>query len=117
MIKGNLVLYFETGMEGAEWAMVYRGNKKSRVKVHFLEQGEGLRIYEGDKTLWQGKIDKDTKKNLSSKTGYPYKRQVVEGYIVHWLQRGVKPKDWANWFLSEKECELEKVVGQEFRSF
>ena len=110
MVKGKLELYFETGMEGCEWAVFKDGDGEGYDRLHFLDNGDRLKIYNQRKIIWEGEIRHDTKTNLTDKTGYAYPRQVVKGYIVHWLQEGVDPDRWAKWFLEEKECELVEKV-------
>jgi len=110
MIKGKLLLYFETGMEGCEWAVIDKDERSPNPykALKELKKGDKLKIYDSGKIIWEGEIRPDTKTNLTDKTGYPYPRQVVKNYIVHWLQQGVDPEKWAQWFLEEKDCELEK---------
>ncbi len=114
MIKGKLEFYFETGMEGAEWTVFdfenHTKDPNPYNSLHFLENGDKLRIYEKGNKIWEGIIKKDTRINLTDKTGYSYPRQVVKGHIVHWLQSKMSPERWADWFFDEKECELEKKV-------
>jgi len=108
MIKGKLHLYFETGMEGCEWVVLNQKRRDFYKSLTYLENGDRLRVYDNKKVVWEGEIKHDTKTNLTDKTGYPYPRQVVKNYIVHWLQQGVDPDKWAQWCLEEKDCELDR---------
>ena len=110
MVKGRLYLHLETGMEGAEWTVIDNEHAGFYQSLHDLENGDRLTIYDRGKPVWDGEIKKDLTTNLSSETAYPYPRQVVQKYIVHWLQEGVNPDEWAKWFTDEKECTLEKKL-------
>jgi antitoxin component YwqK of YwqJK toxin-antitoxin module len=113
-VKGRALLYFETGMEGCEWAVLdekYKDNSNEKTFYDFLyilKEGDSLAIYENGNIKWQGVIKKDLETNLTDKTAYPYPRQVVGNYIVHWLQKGVNPDAWAEMFIRNMKCELER---------
>ena len=114
MVSGKAMLWFETGMEGCEWAVVYQEPKDSKYYLHFLQNGEKLKLYEKGREIWRGTIEHDITTNLTNETGYDYQRQVVGNRIVHWLQKDVDPDQWLRWLENERECELENLVGDSY---
>lgn len=114
MIKGRAMAYFETGMEGFEWCVLYEDPATKKWYNHFLQNGDRLKLFEERKEIWAGTIEKDTTINLTNETAYSYPRQVVRGMIVHWLPKGVNPNQWAEWLERGKDCELENILGENY---
>ncbi|MEI6731729.1 MAG: hypothetical protein WCK90_03550 [archaeon] len=75
MIKGKLEFYFETGMEGAEWTVFdfenHTKDPNPYNSLHFLENGDKLRIYEKGNKIWEvgTQTNKKTKGNNEHKRG------------------------------------------------
>ena len=78
--------------------------KKKEIK----KQKPWLQFKDRKEKIYEGEIKKDLTTNLTDKTAYPYKRQVVKGIIVHWLQKDFDPEKCADMFLQELPCELDK---------
>lgn len=84
----------------------------------YLEEGDDFTVFADDRSvLFHGIIHKDTKtganlhqvlrkgKLVIDRT---WKRQVVGGMWVHWIQRGVDPEAWGRLFTGERRCLLRR---------
>ncbi|MCK5043934.1 hypothetical protein KAR52_02960 [Candidatus Pacearchaeota archaeon] len=109
--KGTLEAFWETGTEGVWW-MLYDYDDKGYNSLHTLDKGDYLKVYQNKdkkKIHWEGKICEDREINLEKISGgYPYPRQVISNYYVHWLQKECDSKFWADMFFNEMHAELEK---------
>jgi hypothetical protein len=133
LIKVQLQIYWEQGMEGVEWA-AHDNTKKGWEGFISLNDGDYLEI----PNLWKGVIIHDTEiyktfpniiktrvkngeyRDILNSYGWAtkslsdnrcksyvysnYEKQVIEGYTCLWLQKGVDPKLWVKWFEDELEA-------------
>jgi len=93
---GKLYGWFETGTEGVIWT-VYEDGPPSYERMHVLENGDRLRIWEifSGRQVFNGIIRFDTK------IGSQALGQVALGLWVHGIQEGYDPDDWARLFFRE----------------
>lgn len=134
-MKVKLEMFFEQGMEGVEW-IAYDTTKTGYEGIIDLKDGDRLiipNVWEGiikqnclisrqfrfhardlaEKGLFRVLMSErgiDTRE-LSDlecqKYCYEYyTQQRAAGYWCHWLQDGVEPDTWAQWFLEELEAEF-----------
>lgn len=118
-IKGVCFLFSETGTEGGWWAVHedgynYPDGKWMYEGLRLLENGDEFKVYDKDgSTLWSGVIDQDSKTGAIPHTVIRkgkivklrgWKQQVVGGWWVHWVQRGMAPKAWGELFDGNKHC-------------
>lgn len=96
VIPVQLEMYFEQGMEGIEWA-VYDNTKQGYDGLIVLNEGDYLEI----SNVWAGYIKYDLESCNSCHNYFNYPRQMVEGYILNWLQKDVDPSLWLQWFRQE----------------
>ena len=79
-----------------------------------LENGDEFTVYDrAGSILWSGIIDQDDKTGAISHTAIRkwkvvklrgWKQQVVGGWWVHWVQRGMDPEAWGELFQGDKRC-------------
>ena len=119
-MKGIAFLYSETGTEGGWWAMQQDGFPDWDYQgLQLLEEGDDFTVYtDDDKTLWQSIIHRDTVTGLASRqvscegkhvNDREWKQQVVGGMWVHWVQAGIDPEVWGEFFVGEKRCLLKRT--------
>lgn len=115
-IHGELVDWFETGLEGVVWAIEPDGAVGFDLKV--IQEGDHLTILDRDgATLWQGVIecDRETGK-IPRPTNPTFLQQTALGCWIHWIQRGFEPDQWAAFFMRPDEDRyrgiLEKKTAQ-----
>ncbi len=105
MIEGELEAFSEQGTEGTHWSLYELSDRvvaSPYDKLHVLNQGDYLVIFENDEIIWEGKIDLYYKVS-----GW----QRVDGYgTVHGLQKKVKPETWAKWFFERYKAYLIRKV-------
>ncbi|HUO14044.1 MAG TPA: hypothetical protein VMX38_03585 [Verrucomicrobiae bacterium] len=118
-MKGVCFLFTETGTEGGWWAIQEDGfvdeeGYWSYNGLRPLKNGDDFTVYAEDgSVLWHGIIHQD------SKTGAiphrvirkgkvvidnSWKQQVVSGFWVHWVQKGMDPEAWGDLFFGDKRC-------------
>jgi hypothetical protein len=118
-MKGVCFLHSETGTEGGWWAIQEDGfadkdGNWSYEGLRCLEEGDDFTVYgDNGSVLFHDIIYKDTKTGafprqviLKGKLA-PLKRQkqqVVGGWWVHWIQKGMDPEAWGKLFCGEKRC-------------
>lgn len=128
-IKGITYLYYETGTEGAYYAVLDESKSDFYESLVLLEENDEIIIWNKNKTqiIYQGAIKKDRQKNLTQfswvekyrnnqvefrekfNRDFPskeeielyYSQQASLGIWVHWLQADVDDKLWTQWFLEE----------------
>ena len=84
--EGDLFDWFETGLEGAVWALQEK-DKQGYDGLKTVDCGDFLKIYNNNNELqWEGIIEPDTTK----KTAGPVH--------THWVQLGVDPLTWFKYF-------------------
>jgi len=118
-IKGVCFLHSETGTEGGWWAVQEDGFQTDSGHWKYeglrnLENGDEFTVYDKDGgILWSGIIDQDDETGAISHTALRkgkvvrirgWKQQVVGGWWVHWVQRGVDPERWGDLFVGNKRC-------------
>ena len=118
-IKGVCFLFSETGTEGGWWAVqedgyTYPGGNWMYEGLRFLENGDEFTVYDKDgSAIWSGIIDQDDKTGAVPHTAIRkgkvvevrgWKQQVVGGWWVHWIQRGMDPEEWGELFEGNKRC-------------
>jgi len=100
---GTLFGWWETGTEGAIWALDEDG-KTGYEAMQVIDEGDQLKIYdENGKVLFDGIIEPDkqigwTEYPLNPGHGQP----LALGFWIHWTQKGWQPDDWAALFLREE---------------
>jgi len=118
-IKGVCFLFSETGTEGGWWAVQEDGFASDDGDwkyegVRYLEEGDDFTVYADDgSVLFHGIIHQDSRtgaiprqairdgKLVSDPT---WKQQVVAGFWVHWIQKGIDPIVWDEWFTGYNRC-------------
>jgi hypothetical protein len=118
-IGGVCFLFSETGTEGGWWAVhedgySYPDGHWMYEGLRLLENGDEFTVFDKDgSTLWSGVIDQDDKTGAIPHTVIRkgkivklrgWKQQVVGGWWVHWVQRGMNPEAWAELFEGNKRC-------------
>ncbi|MDO9519353.1 MAG: hypothetical protein Q7L19_03950 [Pseudohongiella sp.] len=99
---GVLADFFETGCEGSYWVLE-RFDKTGYDELVFLENGDQLTIYDEDgQEVYTGVIREDRTKNLQQRPLTTIFQPVCKGRWVHWLQSGVDPDLWGEWFFSRR---------------
>ena len=97
---GVLAHFFETGCEGSFWVLEQSGNTGYDALV-FVEDGDHLTIYDKDgREVYAGVIKEDRMTNLQQRPFTAIFQPVCNGRWVHWLQSGVDPELWGEWFFS-----------------
>lgn len=122
-IKGICFLFSETGTEGGWWAVQEDGFITQDGNWHYeglqlLQEGDDFTVYAEDGgILFHGVVRKDTKtgaiprqilRNGRIENNPKWTQQAVGGMWVHWLQKGMKPEDWAKLFIGNKRCVLRR---------
>ena len=124
-MKGVAFLFSETGTEGGWWAMQEDGFL-SEDGVHWsykglrqLKDGDDFTVYADDgSVLWHGIIHPDTTTGLipcqvlredKLVNDRTWKQQVVGGMWVHWVQAGIDPEVWGEFFAGNKRCLLKRA--------
>ena len=105
--------------EGGWWAMQEDGfvSDDGHWKyegIRYLEEGDDFTVYAGDgSVLFHGIIHQDSRTGVIPRqvicNGTPvsdptWKQQVVGGFWVHWIQKGIDPDVWDELFTSYKRC-------------
>ena len=97
---GVLAHFFETGCEGSFWVLEQSG-KTGYDALVFVEDGDHLTIYDKDgREVYAGVIKEDRMTNLQQRPFTAIFQPVCNGRWVHWLQSGVDPELWGEWFFS-----------------
>ena len=110
-VRGVLLAYFETGLEGTMWAMQEEG-VEGYDGLHFLEPGDQIEIFApGGKLIFQGSIDPDREAGKRTRPFTSYEQPSALGLWIHWTQRGWVPDDWATLFCSEEHIGVLKKSG------
>ena len=124
-MNGVAFLFSETGTEGGWWAMQEDGFL-SEDGVHWsykglrqLKDGDDFTVYADDgSVLWHGIIHQDTTTGLipcqvllkdKLVNDRTWKQQVVGGMWVHWVQAGIDPEVWGEFFAGNKRCLLKRT--------
>ena len=135
MSKYKLEMFMEQGSEGARWC-IYDTTKKGYDGLIVLEDGMKINIigkWQGvikkdreTNKFWFYKAkpyaDEGKFREMLSVWGYDtmemsndeceelakrnMRQQVAGGYWCHWVQEGVNPDTWAQWFMDELDVEL-----------
>ena len=123
-MKGVCFLHSETGTEGGWWAMQEDGfvadDGHWRYEgMQHLEDGDDFTVFADDgSVLWHGIICQDDETGAIPHTVIrkgkivtdpSWKQQAVRGMWVHWVQRGIGPEGWSEFFVGEKRCALKRV--------
>ena len=97
---GKLFVWAESGTEGAYWALQDDRYPQSYDGLNVIDEGDQLTIINRDNQVcWAGIIEKDTSAGAISRPGNPdYIQQVALGWWAHWIQKGVEPDLWADFF-------------------
>lgn len=127
VIKVQLEIFYEQGMEGVEWVAI-DNTKQGYHQLITLNDGDYLDIT----SVWKGYIKRDLVINKNSirellltntcrdilnlwewnttelsdaeckeLISYKKDRQTINGYVCNWLQHGVEPSLWLKWFERE----------------
>jgi len=122
-MKGVCFLFTETGTEGGWWAMqedgfVNEDGYWSYNGLRCLKNGDDFTVYAEDgSVLWHGIIQQDTKTGAIPHRvirkgkvviDNSWKQQVVSGFWVHWVQKGMDPEAWGDMFFGDKRCLLRR---------
>ena len=109
-IRGELVDWFETGLEGVVWAIEPDGAVGFDLKV--IHEGDHLTIVDRDGAIrWQGVIecDRETGK-IPRPTNPEFLQQTALGFWIHWVQRGFEPDHWAAFFMRHEEDRYRAIL-------
>jgi hypothetical protein len=101
VIEGVLEAFFETGTEGVIWS-IYKDDCQGYEGLIPILEGDYLTVWDSiNNLLFEGKVVYD---HETGWTAYPFNptqgQQSVLGMWVHWIQKGMKPEDWAKLFIS-----------------
>jgi hypothetical protein len=118
-MRGVCFLFSETGTEGGWWAMQEDGfvTEDGHWKyegLQYLKEGDDFTVYADDgSVLFHDIIRQDTRTGAIPRQVIPggklvnhpkCKQQVVGVMWVHWIQRGVDPEAWGQFFTGNKRC-------------
>ena len=111
IIEGELVDWFETGMEGTAWKIV-DGVQEGYDGLHAIEEGDELTISDkSGEVLWTGTIQCDYKTGAIPRTTNPeFVQQHALGLWIHWIQAGFHPDRWAEFFIRSDDDRLRGVL-------
>lgn len=100
---GTLFGWFETGTEGAIWALQEDG-QGGYDGLKIIKPGDHLTIFgEHQEILFDGTIIPDYKVGWTEYPLGPGRGQPAAlGFWIHWTQAGFRPDDWAKFFLREE---------------
>lgn len=98
-IHGELLDWFETGLEGVVWAI--EPNDAVGFDLNVIHEGDHLTILDRDgRVLWQGVIQCDREiGKIPRPTNPDFVQQAALGCWIHWVQRGFEPDQWAAFFI------------------
>lgn len=111
-VSGNLVAWFETGLEGFVWTVQEPG--KGYDGLHVIQQGDRLVVRDAKGAIaFEGVIEEDRESCWTQRyPGATHGQPCVDGYWVHWTQRGVDPSSWVRMFtVGEYSAELQKKLS------
>lgn len=118
-IKGVCFLYSETGTEGGWWAVQEDGFETDDGHWKYeglecLKEKDDFTVYADDGSiLFHGIIRQDSKTGAIPRqvvrkgklvNDTTWKQQVVGGFWVHWIQKGMDPEVWGELFVGYKRC-------------
>lgn len=85
-----------------------------------LENRNDFTVFDKDGSVfWPGVINQVSKTGVIPQTAIrrgqivklrSWKQQVVDGESVHWIQRGVDPKEWGKLFRGKRCCLIRREV-------
>ena len=118
-MRGVCFLFSETGTEGGWWAMQEDGfvTEDGHWKyegLQYLKEGDDFTVYaDNGNVLFHDIIRQDTRTGAIPRqvirggklVNHPNcKQQVVAGMWVHWIQKGIDPEVWGQFFTGNKRC-------------
>lgn len=127
-MKGVCLLFSETGTEGGCWAIQKDGfvTEDGHWKyegLEYLQEGDDFTVYGDDgSVLFHGIIHKDSKTGAIPRqvirkgklvNDHTWKQQVVGGFWVHWIQKGIDPEAWGELFNGYKRCLVKRDETRE----
>jgi hypothetical protein len=99
-VRGALIDYFETGTEGVIWT-IDDESRHGRPALETICEGDHLTILDPlGNPVWKGAIRCDKKAGWRPYPKNPdYGQQCALGRWIHWVQKGFKPDEWAEFFI------------------
>lgn len=102
VIKGQLMGYYETGMEGEMWALQELG--KSYDGLHNIQKAKHLKVYRHNKVIYDQDVDfvNYTEKKINTLDGVITKQ-------IYWhfgMQKDIDENIWFQMFNEELEAEI-----------
>lgn len=109
--EGELFDWFETGLEGAVWAL-HADGMEGYAGLQVIEAGDHLTILDQKKrVLWKGVIVCDRKTGRIARPFNPdFKQPQALGYWIHWTQKGFEPDNWAGFFIRPEKDRLRGIL-------
>ena len=126
-IKGVCFLHSETGTEGGWWAVqedgfVSEDGHWEYEGIRYLEEGDDFTVYADDgSVIFNGIIRQDTKTGAIPHQGIrkgklindrTWRQQVVGGWWVHWIQKGMDFEGWGELFDGNRRCLVRREDGR-----
>jgi hypothetical protein len=117
-MNGVCFLFNETGTEGGWWAIqedgfVTEDGYWKYEGLQYLKEGDDFTVYAGNgSVLFSGIIHQDSRTGAIPRqvirngklVSDPTWTQVVGGFWVHWIQKGIDPDVWNELFTGYKRC-------------
>ena len=129
-MKGVCFLFSETGTEGGWWAIqedgfVTEDGCWKYEGLQYLKEGDDFTVYAGNgSVLFHGIIHQDSRtgaiphqviRNGKLVSDPTRKQQVVGGFWVHWIQKGIDPDVWNELFTGYKRCLVKREDARSTR--
>lgn len=111
IVEGRLLGFSETGTEGAVW-MIEANGRHGYDALEPICEGDQLTILDQlGATVWEGTISCDKKTGWRRYPSNPrFGQQCALGRWIHWVQRGFRPDDWAQFFIRPAHDRLRGVL-------